>query len=34
MGAAVMTSTDWGVYINKAIEETYDFDNAGFGYGF
>ena len=34
MGAAVMTSTDWGVYINKAIEETYDFDNTGFGYGF
>ena len=34
MGAAVMSSTDWGVYINKAIEETYDFENTGFGYGF
>ena len=34
MGAAVMSSTDWGVYINKAIEETYDFENTSFGYGF
>lgn len=43
MGAAVMSSSDWGVYINEAIEETYtEYDKEtntfgqapGFGYGF
>lgn len=43
MGAAVMSSTDWGVYINEAIEDTYaEYDKEtntfgqapGFGYGF
>ena len=43
MGAAVMSSSDWGVYINEAIEETYaEYDKEtntfgqapSFGYGF
>ena len=41
MGAAVMTSTDWGVYINEALvydenenPQGYKYDGGSFGYGF
>lgn len=41
IGAAVMTSTDWGVYINEALEYDaednpggYKYDGGSFGYGF
>lgn len=32
IGAAVMTSSDWGAYVNTGIADTYEGGSFGYGY--